>query len=211
MLGKLAHREEKMKAEIHPGEVIHSMDHLVLDLAAPDGSIAYFTIYSLGLMRDVGTGLVALLRVSTPAGVLDRCFGETIGLAARMQRRLRMIRSDGGSAPAVGVENTPVQASIRRLSTFGQGEQWLVESTDHTISASWSAAEVPFWVSAPAPIFHPERDYVTTMISYRRAELVVDGAVIEGSPYPHSGWEERLGRPFSSCHVALAETAIEAG
>lgn len=200
-----------MKAEIHPGEVIHSMDHLVLDLATPDGAIAYFTIYSLGLMRDVGTGLVALIRVTTLDGILDRCFGETIGLAARMQRRLRTIRSDGGTAPAVGVENTPVQASIQRIATFGHGEQWLIESADHTISASWSAAETPFWLSAPAPAFHPERDYVTTMISYRRAELVVDGAVIDGAPYDHSGWEERLGRPFSSCHVALAETAIEAG
>ena len=200
-----------MKAKIHPGEVIHSMDHLVLDLATPDGSVAYFTIYSLGFMRDVGTGLVALVRVTTSDGILDRCFGETIGLAARLQRRLRGIRSEGGAAPAVGVDHTPVQASIRRIATFGQGEQWLVESADDTISASWSAAETPFWLSAPAPAFHPSRDYVTTMISYRRAELVVNGTAASGVPYSHSGWEERLGQPFSSCHVALAETAIEAG
>ena len=186
------------------------MDHLVLELATPDDTIAYFTIYSLGLMRDVGSGRVALLRVSTPAGVLDRCFGDTIDLAERMQRRLRGIRSDGGSVPAVGIEHPPLRASIRRIPSSGESETWMIASAEHTISATWSAAEPAFWLSAPAPAFHPTRDYVTTMISYRRAELVVDGATIDGEPHDHAGWEQRLGRPFSSCHAALAETAIEA-
>jgi len=195
---------------IHPGEVIHSMDHLVLDLATADGTTANATIYSLGHMRDVGAGRVALVRIPTTNGVLDRCFGETIGLAARMQRRLRAIRAEGGPAPEVGTSSRPIQATIRRLPTSEQGEHWVVESTDHTVSASWSSADLPVWVSAPAGTFHPSRDYVATMISYRRAELIVDGTMVEGAPYAHAGWEGRLGRPFSSCHVALAETAIEA-
>ena len=82
------------------------MDHLVLDLATPDGADAYFTIYSIALMRGVGSGQVALLRVSTPDGLLDRCFGTTIGLATRMQQRLRGIRSAGGSAPSAGSRMT---------------------------------------------------------------------------------------------------------
>lgn len=199
-----------MTVDIHPGNVVHSMDHLVLDLATPDGATAYFTIYSLALMRDVGQGQVALLRVSTPEGILDRCFGETIGLAARMQHRLRDMRADGNAFPAVGVEGAPRQASIRRTRTSPQGEHWTVESADHMISASWISPEPAFWLSAPAPAFHPTRDYVTTMVSYRGAELVVDGTTIAGDPYSHEEWEQRLGRSFSSCHVALAETAIEA-
>ncbi|CAN5857170.1 hypothetical protein BH23ACT5_BH23ACT5_00740 [soil metagenome] len=198
-----------MTAEIHRGEVAHSMDHLVLDLATPDGAIAYFTIYSLGLMRDVGAGRVALLRVSTPDTLHDWCFGETVDLAERMQARLRGIRSEGGSAPAIGTDHPPFQATISRLPTSGQDEQWLVESAEHTISASWSAAEPAFWLSAAAPAFHPTRDYVTTMISYRRAHLVVDGQPIAGEPYDHDVWGQRLGRTLSSCHVALAETAVE--
>ena len=198
-----------MTVDIHPGKVVHSMDHLVLDLATPDGAIAYFTIYSLALMRDVGPGRVALLRVSTPDGVLDRCFGETIGLAARMQHRLRAIRSEGGAVPMVGVEHAPERAIMRRSTTSGQGEHWMVQSADHVISASWSDPEPAFWLSAPAPAFHPSRDYVTTMVSYHRAELVVDGTTVSGKPYAHDEWQQRLGRPFSSCHVALAETAVD--
>ena len=197
-----------MTTEIHPGEVVHSMDHLVLDLATPDNKTAYFTIYSLGLMRHVGAGRVALLRVETPDGVIDRCFGDTVDLARRMQDRLRGIRAEGGPAPAVGVDHSPLAASIRR--TSDQDERWLVESDEHTISASWSQGEEPFWLTAPAPAFHPTRDYATTFVSYRQAELVVDGTAIDGSPFPHEEWQRRLGRPFSSCHVALAETAIEA-
>lgn len=198
-----------MAVDIHPGEVIHSMDHLVLDLASPEGTFAYFTIYSLGMMRDVGAGRVALLRVSTPGGVLDRCFGETIGLAARMQRRLRDIQSRGGAAPMVGIDHAPVQATIQRIPTSEQGVQWIVESADHSISASWSAAEPAIWLSAPAPAFHPARDYTTVMVGYRQAELVVDGQSVNGDPYPHPEWEHRLRRPFSSCHAALSETAVE--
>ena len=195
-----------MTTEIHPGEVVHAMDHFVLDLATPDNTTAYFTIYSLGLMRQVGAGRVALLRVETLDGVIDRCFGDTVDLARRMQDRLKGIRAEGGPSPAVGIDHPPLVASIRRTSD----ERWLIESDQHTISASWSDGEAPFWLTAPAPAFHPTRDYATTFISYRQAELVVDGTTIDGQPYPHEAWEQRLGRPFSSCHVALAETAIEA-
>jgi hypothetical protein len=142
--------------------------------------------------------------------VIDRCFGETIGLAARMQHRLRTIRSEGGSAPLVGADHPPAQASIRRLPTSGNAEHWIVRSDDHAITASWSDPEPPFWLSAPAPTFHPTRDYVTTMVSYQHAELVVDGTMVDGDPYVNDEWQQRLGRPFSSCHVAWAETAIEA-
>lgn len=197
-----------MTTQIHPGELVHAMDHLVLDLATPDGTIAYFTIYSLGLMRDVGSGRVALLRVATPDGVIDRCFGETIALAERMQTRLRGMQNP--AVPAVGLEHPPQKAIIRRHPSLEAGEHWLVESPQHTVSAAWRAGEPAFWLSAPAPAFHPTRDYVTAMVSYRRAKLVVDGRDIEGETYNHARWEERLGRPFSSCHVALAETALEA-
>lgn len=199
-----------MTVDIHPGEVIHSMDHLVLDLGTSTGSIAYLTIYSLGLMRDVGSGRVALLRTETADGVVDRCFGETVELAERMQQRLRRIRAEGGAAPSVGLDHDPLQADIRRVAISEPGDHWLVESSDHVVSASWRYPEPAFWLSAPAPSFHPSHDYVTTMVSYGRADLVVDGLTIAGEPYEHADWEQRLGRPFSSCHAALSETAIGA-
>lgn len=196
--------------EIHPGGVVHSMDHLVLDFTASDGATAYLTIYSLGLMRDVGRGRVALLRCDTPSGAVERCFGETVGLAERMQERLRAIRSAGGFVPTDGGGGVPAQAAISRLASSGDAERWLIRSDDHEIVASWIDPEPAFWLSAPAPTFHPTRDYVTTMVGYRRAELVVDGTRIAGDPYVHELWKQRLGRPFSSCHAALAETAIDA-
>lgn len=199
-----------MTVEIHPGNVVHAMDHLVLDLNTSGGATAYFTIYSLALMRSVGAGRVALLQIPTPDGVLERCFGETIGLAVRMQRRLRSIRSQGGAIPEIGTQRAPQQAAIMRSTTSTPGEHWLVHSGDHVISASWSDPEPAIWLSAPAPEFHPELDYFTTLVSYQSAELVVDGTTVSGDPYNHDVWQRRLGRPFSSCHVALAETAVEA-
>ncbi|MEX2422433.1 MAG: hypothetical protein WD990_00510 [Acidimicrobiia bacterium] len=186
------------------------MDHLVLDIESDGSASAYFTIYSLGHMRDVGAGRVALLRIVTGGGVLDRCFSETPELGRRMQHRLRAIRADGGPAPEVGTTGPPIRASIRRLQGSDDEERWVVESPEHAVTVTWGAPEPPFWVSAPAGTFHPTRDYVTTMISYRQATLVVDDEQISGEPYDHAGWQQRLGKPFSSCHVALAETAIEA-
>lgn len=188
---------------------MHSMDHLVLDLANHIGPTAYFTIYSLGLMRGVGPGRVALLRLENQGGAVERCFGETVGLAARMQERLRAMRSEGGSVPALGGDDAPAQATIRRLPSSNETEQWLIRSDDYEIVASWSDPEPALWLSAPAPAFHPTRDYVTTMVGYRHAELVVDGTRMTGKPYVHELWQQRLGRPFSSCHAALAETAID--
>ena len=196
--------------DIHDGEIVHSMDHFVLDLKTPENTNAYFTIYSLGMMRDVGTGLVALLRIETADGVIDGCYGETIGLAARMQRRLRTKGAKEDGTPVAGMASTPIRATIRRAPTSQQGEHWTVETAEHTVVASWSHPEPAFWLSAPAPEFHATHDYSTAMISYREAELVVDGKTVDGSPFPHEVWEQRLQRPFSSCHAALSEIAIEA-
>jgi hypothetical protein len=204
-IGKLTLGDETLTVEIHTGEMVHAMDHLVLDLAGPDHGSVYFTIYSLTMMRDVGPGLVALMRVETTDDVVDLCFGETTELAERMQHRLRNIDPDGP-----GLEHAPLQASIRRLPAPDQEMRWIVESAEHTVSAHWSAAEPAFWLSAPAPTFHPTRDYATVMVGYRQAELVIDGRPVQGEPYDHAFWEERLERPFSSCHAALAETAVEA-
>jgi hypothetical protein len=184
------------------------MDHFVLDLEGPDGSSAYFTVYSLSMMQDVGTGTVALLRISTSDGIHDHCFGETTELAARMQARLRDMQSQG-VAPA-GTDGKPTQAMIRRSPSAERGVEWVVESADHLISASWSLPDPAFWLTAPAPAFHHKRDYATVMVGYREAELVVDGNMAEGDPYDHPLWRARLGRSFSSCHAALSETAVEA-
>ena len=185
------------------------MDHLVLDLAASDGSTAYFTIYSLGVMRDVGPGRVALLQVATPNGVVDHCFGEPVGVAARMQKRLKTIGAQRSSIPSVGIDCPPEDATIVRSTTSETCERWVVQSRDHVVSASWSDPEPALWLSAPAPAFHPTQDYFTTMISYRRAKLVIDGIPAAGRPFPHDLWQQRLGRPFSSCHAAFAESAVE--
>lgn len=195
-----------MTVQIHDGEVIHSMDHYVLDLVGDNRSTAYFTVYELGMMRDVGSGLVALVRIATPSGTEDYCFGETIGLAARMQARLRHM----DRAPSIGTTNAPLRADIRRDPTFTQGVHWSVTAADHSVSATWASPEASFLVHAPAPSFHAERDYTTVMVGYDEAELVIDGQRVGGAPYSHAEWERRLGRPLSSCHVAFGEIAVEA-
>ncbi|HUG74708.1 MAG TPA: hypothetical protein VMM81_03430 [Acidimicrobiia bacterium] len=186
------------------------MDHFVLDLATPDIKIAYFTVYSLGHMAEMGSGRVALLSATTNVGLVDVCFAETLELGERMQARLRALRQDGGRAPEVGVSSTPVLGSFS-LTPSEEGEfTWTVDSTAHRVEATWRSGHEPFFVSAPMGSFHPSRDYVATMISFGQADLRIDDDAVDGHPYPHAWFEEVLGRTFSSCHVALAETAVEA-
>ncbi len=193
---------------LHPGDVVHSMDHFVMELATARPPTSYFTIYALGLMPAVGSGHVALASVDHGGRRLDLCLAESLQLGERMQQRLRAL--GGGAVPAGAVAAAPQLAHFSRLVSAGGEYRWVVESAAHRIEARWGGAEPAFWVSAPAPAFHPTRDYTSTFVGHWQAELVVDGLPVPGRPFDHAWWEERLGRRFSSCHVALAETAVEA-
>ena len=57
---------------------------------------------------------------------------------------------------------------------------------------------------APAPPA-PEAELVET----RLGRLRIDGDRIPGEPWHDPLWEPRVGRPFSSTHVALAESSLE--
>lgn len=197
---------------IHPGDVVHTMDHHVMELRDSEtGSQAYLTVYSLAYMPEVGTGHCAFLRVRTQdhSGDVDLAFAETPGIGSAMQRRLQAILASDEVSLRTGIDldRPPQPASFQREAgrdTYG----YRIVGAEHEVTASWLQPEPPLFVSAPRGSLHRERDIVATMIPCWDARLAVDGARIAGRPFADDFWKQHLGRPFSSAHLALGETAI---
>lgn len=200
-------------ARIHPGPVFHTMDHYVLDVRDPAGGAAYFTVYSIGHMPEVGTGHIAFLRVRTEQGEtpVDVTLAEDPAAGRRMQSRLRKLVATTDTSRGIGtdLESEPLVATFERLPWVDGRAGYRVRTDDLVIEAEWSDGEEPIFVAAPRPSFHDGRDIVGTMIAFWAARLTVDGNAIAGEPYADEWWHRRLGRPFSSCHMSLGDTSME--
>src|SRR5262249_2513691 len=90
-----------------------------------------------------------------------------------------------------------------------EGVAWTIRSdAGPTIEARWLEPEEPVWTAAMAGTFTPERDILGMLAEFNGAELRVDGDVVPGRPWHDPWWEPRMGRPFSSTPVALAESSL---
>lgn len=199
-------------AAIHPGHIQHCFDHFVIDLHGTEGSAAYFTVYAVEYSPELGTGHVAFLRVRHADGVdHDLTLTDAPGMARRMQARLRRLSATVDMSRGVGtsLEQSPLPADFQRGPWTAEGVSWRIRGADGTaVDARWEQPEAPIWTAAMAGTFTQERDIVGTLAGFGRASLVVDGARIVGEPWLDPWWERRLGRPFSSTHVALAEASL---
>lgn len=198
---------------IHPGQVIHAMDHYVMAIRnEQQRSAAFFSLYSLAYMPEVGAGHCCFLRIRTADGTgdVDLAFSETPEIGAAMRRRLQAMvpvaNPHGGLGVDLDIE--PELATFHRLPGPSDRFRYRVVADDHEICASWFDPEVPVWFAAPRGSFHEGRDLLGTIISCRGTALTVDGARVAGDAYADEAWEERLDRAFSSSHVALGEAAL---
>ncbi len=202
-------------AGVHPGRILQCFDHFVIDLRGEGRSGTYFTVYAVEYSPELGTGHVAFLRLrgDDRADDLDLALTDTPELARRMQARLRrMLKtvdiSRGSGSPTELVQD-PELARFERLAWTAAGVGWRIEREDGpTIEAEWRAPGEPFWAAAIAGTFTDERDILGVMAEFRAASVRIGDRAGPGSPYDDPWWEPRVGRTFSSCHVALAESSL---
>jgi hypothetical protein len=199
-------------AAIHPGRILQCFDHFVIDLHGDDGTAAYFTVYAVEYSPELGTGHVAFLRIRTADGSdTDLTFADAPDMARRMQARLRRLRATTDMSRGVdtSLEQEPLTAEFQRGGWTDDGVSWRIRAdSGPLVEAHWGSPEPPIWTAAMAGTFATERDIVGMLAGFGAASLIVDGARVSGQPWPDPWWERRLGRPFSSTHVALAEASL---
>jgi hypothetical protein len=200
-------------AAIHPGRVQQCFDHFVADLQGVGREATYFTVYAVEYSPDLGTGHVAFLRIRgrTADDDADITLTDTPDMAIRMQARLRRMISTLDVSRGVGtrLDQAPLLASFERLPWTELGVGWRIRAADGpTVDAAWTDGRPPIWTAAVAGTFTPERDILGMLAEFDRASVLVDGRPAPGRPYRDPWWESRLGRPFSSSHVALAEASL---
>lgn len=215
-----------LPAPLHPGRILRCFDHFVIDLRSAEGSreATYFTVYAVEYSPELGTGHVAFLRLrgASAQDDVDLTLTDSPEMARRMQERLRRMTAtvdmSRGSGSATELEQEPLLASFRRLPWTEAGVGWHIEPSADAgtpeagfpavIEAEWRAGSEPIWTAAMAGTFTGERDILGMLAEFGEAEVRIGGQVLTGRPYHDPWWEPRVGRPFSSCHVALAEASL---
>src|SRR5262249_43261330 len=127
--------------------------------------------------------------------------------------RLRHMESravDMSRGIGTSLTQEPTPATFRRLPWNEDGVGWTITSDGGpTIEARWLAPEPPIWTAAMAGTFTPSRDILGMLAEFNDASLTIDGERVPGKPWHDPWWDARVGRPFSSTHVALAESSLE--
>jgi hypothetical protein len=200
-------------APIHPGRIIQCFDHFVIDLRAPDGSAAYFTVYAVEYSPELGTGHVALLRTRDADGrELDLTLTDAPDMARNMQARLGAMETgkvDMSRGIGTSLSQEPLPAKFTRHAWTAAGVGWTIDASNGpTIEARWLDPSEPIWTAAMAGTFTPTRDILGMLAEFGAASLLIDGDAVPGEPWHDPWWEPRVGRPFSSTHVALAEASL---
>jgi hypothetical protein len=211
-------------APVHPGRIIQCFDHFVIDLRGGGRVATYFTVYAVEYSPELGTGHVAFLRLLGEAADDDLhvTFSDAPEMARRMQARLLRMHAEvdmsRGSGPPAELEREPIRARFERLPWTEEGVGWRISPTYDSgtpeagaigrIDAEWRAGAGPVWVAAAAGTFTEGRDILGVMAGFEAASVRIDGREAPGRPYHDPWWEPRIGGPFSSCHVALAETSL---
>jgi hypothetical protein len=201
-------------APIHPGRIIQCFDHFVIDLHASDGGATYFTVYAVEYSPALGTGHVSFLRTRDSAGIdRDFTFTDRPDTARNMQARLRGMETakvDMSRGIGTSLTQEPVMATFRRHPWTVDGVGWTIwPETGPRIEARWLAPQEPVWTAAMAGTFTPTRDILGMLAEFGEADLQIDGERVPGEPWHDPWWDARVGRPFSSTHVALAESSLE--
>jgi hypothetical protein len=199
-------------AATHPGRILQCFDHFVMDLRGSGSGAAYFTVYAVEYSPDLGTGHVAFLRTRDADGTeLDLTFTDSPDMASRMQARLRHLTVSADVSRGIGtrLDQEALRATFHRHPWTSDGVGWTIDAdAGPTVEARWREPEEPIWTAAPAGTFTPERDILGMLAGFGSADLRLDEDEIGGEPWLDPWWERRLGRPFSSTHVALAEASL---
>lgn len=118
------------RAALHPGRILQSFDHFVIDLRGEGRAATYFTVYAVEYSPELGTGHVAFLRVhgSTRADDLELTLTDAPEMALRRQARLRHMLATVDMSRGIGtkLDQAPASAAFERLPWTKEGVGWRV-------------------------------------------------------------------------------------
>jgi hypothetical protein len=190
-----------MPARLHPGTVIHVWDHYVIELRDGDRS-AKLSLYDIGWSPELGGGQVAFL---TGIGAAPSVMADPADLGHRMQRRLRAMGGVGEE-----IDAAVVPSRFERLPAGSQAIGWTIRpDAGPLVEARWLRPEAVVWVEGPAPAFWDREDIWACFVGAPQATITLDGSAVPGEVFQDGAWAPKLGRTFSSAHVALAEVRVE--
>ena len=191
-------------ASIHPGAVRAIFDHLILALATDPGAGPSFLYshYSIRWARDGVVGELAYIQLDRDGRRERLVVTDEPRSASSAARRFSPAAWDPADA-----RRTPIVARFERSCLGGPTVRETVTADGLSLTAEWSDLAAPLFAQGPAPRV-PSEDITSTLLEARSARATLDGRPVAGKPYPNDGWVAWLGRPLSSCVVAIGEVLL---
>lgn len=192
-------------ATVHPGRIQSIFDHLILSLKAdPEGAEPDFLLshWSYRWSTDGLAGNLAYLQATIYGTARHLILTDAPELADRYGKRM---------APRAwseaDVEGDMVFARFERIDDWPDAVRERIWSDGLELEVAWSGLAPPMFAQGPAPR-SPEQDIVSVLFEATEATATIDGSSVEASPFPNDVWVSWLGRPLSSCVVALGEVLL---
>ena len=180
------------------GDLLWSGEHWIAYLRPPAGGspTAMVSLYH-AYPSPAGIGTAAFVQIQGDPGYTALCTDNAP--FARFVKETQV----NASAP-YDVEMPMVDAYFRRDGALRDRSRWTVSTGSHQVIAAWRELHTPL-VGPPTA---NRRIVFTILVFADRAAIELDGHRVEGDPYPREIWAKTLGRPMSSCVIALAETMV---
>ncbi|MDD9949433.1 MAG: hypothetical protein OXU48_07870 [candidate division Zixibacteria bacterium] len=103
-----------------------------------------------------------------------------------------------------------VPAAFTRSGDVLDTAAWAIETADDLVIDRWADLQPPELLEAPGPGLREGWDVFSCLFFARSAQIMFNGHMIPGEPYPVDNWKSSLGGERSSCVFALSETFIQA-
>jgi hypothetical protein len=188
-------------ARVHPGDVIHVWDHLVITLREGDRETAFLSWYAIAWSGSLGAGNVALFEA--PDAGVAATLADDFALGERMQTRLRGMAMD---RPALA--DPPVLATFARRAFGANGFGVRITAPGIVVDADWAGATAPFWVDGEGGGFHASEDIWAAFVEAPAATISLDGRRLPGASFMDDVWVRVVGRALSSAHGAFSEVRV---
>ena len=180
------------------GQLLWTGEHWINYLRRPgaeedSGMVSLYRAHN----TPAGSGHAAFVAISGQPGFMGLC-ADSEDLAAFI---VDTMMSDG---LFFGRRLPLVEAAFERGGDIREAPTWTITTADHEVVACWRQLD-PQYVGPPTA--NPR--VIFTVLTFAAAgSIALDGAEVEGEPYPREVWEKNLGEPHSSCCFALAETMV---
>lgn len=152
---------------------------------------------------SAGEGTVAYVLIGDGSSY-HRIFTDNPDMAAFIQTWM------SGRGGMYDMELEVVPAAFSRSGSVLDAPAWTIETADDQVIARWGGLQSPERLEAPDPRLREGWDVFSCLFFARSAQVMFNGQIIPGKPYPVDIWKPSLGGERSSCVFALSETFIQA-